>query len=54
MVILPDQKPENIRIFIKGGLEVELLNYGATLESIRVPVGGELVDVLLQYPKGES
>ena len=41
MANLPGQKPQNIRLSIKGGLEVELLNYGASLKSIRVPVGGE-------------
>lgn len=50
----PDQKPENICLSIKGGLEVELLNYGARLKSIRVPVDGEQVDVLLQYPEDET
>lgn len=54
MANLPGHKPENIRLFIKGGLEVELLNYGATLKSIRVPVDGELIDVLLQYPDDEA
>lgn len=54
MANLRDQKPENIRLFMKGGLEVELLNYGATLKSISVPVGGELIDVLLQYPDDEA
>ena len=54
MANLPGQKPENIRLSIKGCLEVELLNYGATLKSIRVPVGDELIDVLLQYPEDEA
>ena len=43
MANLPGQKPENIRLSIKGCLEVELLNYGASLKSIRVPVGDELI-----------
>lgn len=54
MANLPDRKPENIRLSIKGGLEVEFLDYGATLKSIRVPVDGELIDVLLQYPEDEA
>lgn len=33
------QKPENTTLTIQNGLEVELLNYGAALKSIRVPVG---------------
>jgi len=33
MTNLPGQKPENIRLSIEGGLEVELLNYGATPKS---------------------
>lgn len=54
MANLPDQRPENIGLSIKGGLQVELLNYGATLKSIRVPVGDELIEVLLQYPEDEA
>lgn len=48
------QKPELTMLTTQGGLEVELLNYGATLKSIRVPVGDELVDVLLSYPADED
>jgi len=44
------QKPENTILANPGGLAVELLNYGATLKSIRVPAGSESVDVLLSYP----
>lgn len=48
------QKPEKTILTAQGGLEVELLNYGATLRSIRVPVGDALVDVLLTYPSDED
>jgi len=50
----PGQKPENTILTTPDGLEVELLNYGATLKSIRVPVGDELVNVLLTYPADEG
>jgi hypothetical protein len=43
------QKPEKTILITQGGLEVEWLNYGATLKSIRVPVGGEMINVLLKY-----
>ena len=48
------QKPEKTILAIKNGLEVELLNYGATLKSIRVPVDDGSVDVLLSYPADED
>ncbi|MGB7452493.1 MAG: hypothetical protein WBM36_10240 [Lysobacterales bacterium] len=48
------QKPENTTLTIQNGLEVELLNYGAALKSIRVPVGDKFVDVLLSYPADEE
>jgi len=48
------QKPEKTILTTPDGIEVELLNYGATLKSIRVPVGDELVDVLLSYPADED
>ena len=44
------QKPENTILTTQEGLEVELLNYGATLKSIRVKVGDDFVNVLLNYP----
>jgi len=48
------QKPENTILTTQDGLEVELLNYGATLKSISVPVGDEIVNVLLNYPADED
>lgn len=48
MANLLGQNPQNIRFFIKGGLEVALLNHGASLKFIRVGVGDELIDVRLQ------
>lgn len=43
------QKPESTVLTTRGGLEVELLNFGAALKSIQVPVGDERVNVLLSY-----
>ena len=40
MANLSGQNPQNIRLSTKGGLEVALLNYGASLKSIRVPEDG--------------
>ena len=48
------QKPENTILTTQDGLEVELLNYGATLKSIRVPVGDEFISVLLNYSADED
>ena len=48
------QKPENTILTTQEGLEVELLNYGATLKTIRVKVGDEFVNVLLNYPVDED
>jgi aldose 1-epimerase len=45
---------ETTKLAMRAGLEVELLNYGATLKSIRVPVGGELIDVVLSYAGNEA
>jgi len=50
----PGQKPENTLLSAPGGLAVELLNYGATLKSIKVPAGGGYIDVLLSYPDDEA
>ena len=46
--------PEKTVLTRLGGLEIELLNYGATLRSIRVPVAGKQVNVLLSHPSGED
>lgn len=54
MSVQTKKKPENTIISMQDGLEVELMNYGATLKSIRVPVGDELVNVLLTYPDDEA
>jgi aldose 1-epimerase len=48
------QKSEKTILTNKDGLEVELLNYGATLKSIRVPVGDDMVNVLLKYSTDEA
>jgi galactose mutarotase-like enzyme len=48
------QKPESTVLTTRGGLEVELLNFGAALKSIQVPVGDEHVNVLLTYPANED
>ena len=45
----PKPKVEGIKLTTSGGLEVELLNYGASLKSIQVPVAGKRVDALLCY-----
>jgi len=54
---MPDtngQKPESSVLSTTGGIEVEVLNYGASLKSIKVPVSEQLVDVLLAYPANED
>ena len=48
------QIPESTVLATAVGIEVELLDYGATLKSIRVPVGDQFVDVLLSYPANED
>jgi aldose 1-epimerase len=48
------QKLESTVLSARGGLEVELLNFGAALKSIQVPVGDERVNVLLTYPDNED
>ncbi len=44
-----NQQPDMHRIAIDGGLSVGICNVGATLASIRVPVAGREIDVLLGY-----
>ena len=48
------QKPKKTILITQDGLEVELLNYGATLKSIRVPVGDDMVNILLKYSTDEA
>ena len=45
-----DTPVRTCRLQAEGGLEVELLDYGATLRSIRVPTARGPVETLLNYP----
>jgi len=54
MLHTTSSKPESIVLTKPGGIQVELLNYGATLKSIKVPVADQFVDVLLSYPADED
>ena len=52
----PAVKPsiEAYSLRAEGGLEVTLLDYGATLQSIKVPTANGPVEVLLGYPDAED
>jgi len=54
MIQTASSKLESTVLASPGGVQVELLNYGATLKSIKVPVGGQFVDVLLSYPADQD
>jgi aldose 1-epimerase len=45
-----DPNPTGTHLKTGAGIEVELLNYGAGLKSIKVPIGNRMVEVLLNYP----
>lgn len=54
MIHTVGSKPESMVLAKPGGIQVELLNYGATLKSIKVPVDDRFVDVLLSYPDDQD
>ena len=49
-----NKKPESTQLAMEGGIEIELLNYGARLKSIRVPVKNDMLEVLLGYPDDQD
>lgn len=45
---------ESTRLHTENGLEISLLNLGATLQSIRVPTAQGMVETLLGYPEADD
>ncbi|MDQ6470042.1 aldose epimerase family protein [Flavobacterium sp. LHD-80] len=51
---LDNQEILSFELSNKNGMKVQLINYGATVTSIKIPVDGKLVDVVLGFDTLES
>ncbi len=54
MTTMNNSKIQTSRLQAENGLNVSLLNYGATLQSLQVPTADGPVEVLLTYPNAED
>lgn len=47
---MEDRRVKSIELVNEAGFRVGLLDYGATISSIKIPVDGRILDVVLGYP----